>query len=83
MEVQASINFLVGSILFSIGIVVISAMIVAVNNLFSRYWKPIKWQIYNPADFTVVDHAIIEELKETMARKKSTTIDKNLSDNRQ
>jgi hypothetical protein len=70
MDIQSAINFVVGSILFSVGFIVLSAMIVAVNNLFSKYWKPIKWQVYNPADFTVVDHETIEELKRTMSKQK-------------
>jgi hypothetical protein len=71
MEIQSAISFVVGSILFSVGFLILSAMIVAVNNLFSKYWKPIKWQTYHPADFTVVDHETIEELKKTMARHKA------------
>jgi hypothetical protein len=70
MDIQSAINFVVGSILFSVGFIVICAMVVAVNNLFSKYWKPIKWQVYNPADFTVVDHETIEELKRTMLKQK-------------
>jgi hypothetical protein len=71
MDIQSAINFVVGSILFSVGFLILSAMIVAVNNLFSKYWKPIKWQIFNPADYTVIDHETIEELKKTMARHKA------------
>lgn len=70
MDIQSAINFVIGSILFSVGVIVISAMIVALNNLFSKYWKPIKWQVYNSADFTVVDHETIEELKRTMLKQK-------------
>ncbi len=71
MDIQSAINFVVGSILFSVGFLILSAMIVAVNNLFSKYWKPIKWQVFNPADYTVIDHETIEELKKTMARHKA------------
>jgi hypothetical protein len=70
MEIQSAINFVIGSILFSVGLLVIGAMIVALNNLFSKYWKPIKWQIYQPAEFTVVDHETIEELKRTLEKQK-------------
>jgi hypothetical protein len=71
MDIQSAINFVVGSILFSVGFLVICAMIVAVNNLFSKYWKPIKWQIYSPQDYTIVDHEAIEEIKKSMARQKA------------
>jgi hypothetical protein len=47
-------------------------MIVAVNNLFSKYWKPIKWQTYHPLDYTIVDHETIEELKQTLAKQKDS-----------
>ena len=71
MDIQSAINFVVGSILFSVGFLVICAMIIAVNNLFSKYWKPIKWQIYSPQDYTIVDHEAIEEIKKSMARQKA------------
>jgi len=70
MEIQSAINFVVGSILFSVGFLVICAMVVAVNNLFSKYWKPVKWNIYHPQDYTVVDHETIEELKKTLSRQR-------------
>lgn len=70
MEIQSAINFVIGSILFSVGALVIGAMIITLNNLFSKYWKPIKWQVFNPADYTVVDHDTIEELKKTLAKQK-------------
>ena len=35
-------EFLVGSILVSMGVLVISATAVALNRLFTRYWHPIK-----------------------------------------
>lgn len=72
MEIQSAISFVVGSILFSVGFLILSAMIVAVNNLFSKYWKPIKWQTYHPLDYTIVDHETIEELKQTLAKQKDS-----------
>jgi hypothetical protein len=71
MEIQSAINFVVGSILFSVGFLVLGALIIALNNMFSKYWKPIKWNIYHPQDYTVIDHETIEELKKTMARQKA------------
>ena len=62
MEIQSTINFLVGSILFSLGVVVISCMIVAVNNLFSRFWKPIKWQLYQPVEYRFIDPDSMEQV---------------------
>jgi hypothetical protein len=71
MEIQSAINFVVGSILFSVGFLVLGALIIALNNMFSKYWKPVKWNIYHPQDYTVIDHETIEELKKTMARQKA------------
>ena len=72
MEIQPAINFLIGSILFSAGIIVISVMILFLNNIFGKYWRPIKWQIYQPQDYAVIDHSVIEELKETLSKQKSS-----------
>ena len=70
MEIQSTINFLVGSILSCIGLLALSATLIAVNNLFARFLKPIKWQIYQAQDIHVVDHEVIEDLKKSMAQKK-------------
>jgi len=70
MDIQSAINFVVGSILFSVGFLVIGALIIALNNMFSKYWKPVKWNIYHPQDYTVIDHDTIEELKQTLSKQK-------------
>jgi hypothetical protein len=62
MEIQSTISFLVGSILFSFGVVVISCMIVAVNNIFSKFWKPIKWQLYQPVEYRFIDPDTMEQV---------------------
>lgn len=79
MDIQPAVNFLVGSILLSLGIIVVGIAILILNNLFSKYWKPIKWQIFQPADYTVVDHSMIEELKDSLAKKKDNSLDFNSS----
>ena len=38
-----SAMFLVCSMLLSAGFLVIVAAIVAINNIFSKYWKPLNW----------------------------------------
>ena len=45
---QASV-FFTGSILIMLGFVVITAGVVAINNLLHRYWKPVKF-------FKFLDH---------------------------
>lgn len=71
MDIQSAVNFLVGSVLFSVSLIVIGLAILALNNLFSRYWKSIKWQIFDPHDITVVDHKVIEELKHSLEKQKT------------
>ncbi len=78
MEIQPAINFLIGSILFSMGLIVISLMILFLNNVFGKYWRPIKWQIYQPQDYAVIDHSVIEELKQTIAKQKSSKKETNV-----
>jgi hypothetical protein len=43
MTLTEAANFLTGSILFALGAIVISGMILVINNMFTRYWKPITW----------------------------------------
>lgn len=62
MELQSAINFLVGSVLFSCGLVVLTLMVLAINNLFSKYWKPVKWSIYNPVEYRFVDPKTMTEV---------------------
>jgi hypothetical protein len=42
MDMDQSAVFLAGSILFALGIVVIVAAIVTINNILSKYWKPVR-----------------------------------------
>jgi hypothetical protein len=72
MDIQSAIHFVVGSILFSVGFLIIGALLIALNNMFSKYWKPVKWNIYSPQDYTVIDHETIEELKRTLSKQKDT-----------
>ena len=54
MSIESASNFLVGSILLSVGILVFVAAAVAINNLLFRFWKPVKifspdsWKAFNP-----------------------------------
>jgi hypothetical protein len=43
MDIDTASNFLVGSILFGLGLTVLTIAIVVINNIFSKYWKPVKW----------------------------------------
>lgn len=62
---QAAV-FLAGSILLMIGFIVISIGILVINNLFAKYWQPVKFLQYNevPIRFmTPEEHALYEKEK--------------------
>jgi hypothetical protein len=41
MDMTQAATFLSASILMSIGILVIAVLIIILNNMFSRFWKPV------------------------------------------
>jgi hypothetical protein len=43
MDIDQASTFLCGSILIGLGAIIIVGVIVAINNIFARYWKPIQW----------------------------------------
>ena len=56
MDMNQSAMFLAGALLIGIGSIVIAAVVLVINNLFAKFWKPITWQIYNPHSYpTTVD----------------------------
>jgi hypothetical protein len=65
MDVTNAAGVLAGSILTGLALIVIVATIVAINNIFHRYWKPVTlWRCDSlPARF-----ADPTELKETNAK---------------
>jgi hypothetical protein len=47
MDIESAANFLVGSILTGLGFCIIAIVIVFINNILSKYWKPVSivyWQ---------------------------------------
>jgi len=74
MDIEQAANFLIGSILIGIGCIVIASLILFLNNLFARYWKPVKWSVFsdinnitNGARF--VDPKEIDKTKEPSLKK--------------
>ena len=63
MDMDQAAVFLAGSILTALGFIVVVAAIVAVNNIISKYWKPVRiftsdsWNLNPP-----VRYATDEEL---------------------
>ena len=48
MDVNQAAVFLAGSILTGLGFIVVAGVILIVNNLFSKFWKPIEWERFLP-----------------------------------
>ena len=46
MNITDAVTFLAGSILISVGMAMIGLMLLVMNNLFSKYWKPVKVFVY-------------------------------------
>ena len=42
MDVESMANFFVGSILCGLGLVALAIAMVTINNIFAKYWKPVK-----------------------------------------
>jgi len=57
MDMDQSAVFLAGSILTMLGFIVVVAGIIAINNMISKYWKPVRiftsdsWHVNPPARF--------------------------------
>jgi len=47
MDVDNAAGILAGSILTMLALIIVVIGIVVINNIFSRYWKPIKWVKYD------------------------------------
>lgn len=41
MDITTAGIFFVGTILYGMGIIILAAVLVIINNLFSKFWKPI------------------------------------------
>lgn len=49
MDMSQAATFLGASILISIGVIVISVLLLILNNLFSKFWKPVVlMRFYDP-----------------------------------
>jgi len=53
MDMDQAAVFLGGSILTMLGFVVVVAGIVAINNIFSKFWKPVR--IFTPDSWTGIN----------------------------
>lgn len=45
MEINDAAAFLVGTLLIGLAFCIMGAMVLFLNNIFSKYWKPINWKL--------------------------------------
>jgi len=73
MDMDNAASILAGSILTGLAFIVFVIVIVVINNIFSKFWKPIKWVKYEdrfpPARFVTE-----EELAKSVEKKEPTIV---------
>ena len=74
MDIDQAATFLVGSILMGAGCIVIASLILFLNNMFAKYWKPVKWSVFSDMhDITngarFIDQKEIDKTKEPSLKK--------------
>lgn len=48
MDIDQASTFFVSSLLIGLGLVAIAATLTAINNIFSKYWKPVNFGYFLP-----------------------------------
>lgn len=78
MTLEGAANFLVGSILFGLGSLIIGVVVIMLNNLFSKYWKPYNWgSMYSePLVFNPNEPPKVEPVMSTKEEEKKDPITK-------
>jgi hypothetical protein len=61
MGVVDAANFVSSALLISLGVIIVVATILIINNLFNRYWRPVKVFTYIAAKISAEDAANMEE----------------------
>jgi hypothetical protein len=50
MNFEPAVNFMVGAVLVSVSVFFIAMFLLLLNNIFSKYWKPVRIVMYTSAD---------------------------------
>jgi hypothetical protein len=61
MNIEPSVNFLVGAILVSVSVFLVAMFMLLLNNIFSKYWKPVRLVMYSQADYPYRQEPVSEE----------------------
>ena len=75
MTVDSASTFLAATILSGVGFVIICVVLVVVNNIFAKYWKPVNLAVWLPKSFSMepTRFATQDELERI-----TPTLDKNI-----
>jgi hypothetical protein len=75
MGVVDAANFVSSALLISMGIIIIVATILIINNLFNRFWRPVKVFTYIAAKISAEDAAAMEanRVEPRIEQKKSSS----------
>jgi hypothetical protein len=74
MDMDQSAVFLAGSILTALGFLVVVAAIVAVNNILTKYWKPVRIFTADSWNFNPPTRYMTEEEVKAMDNSKEPTL---------
>ena len=78
MDVENAANILAGSILTGLAFIVFVIVIVIINNIFSKFWKPVKWVKYEDR-FPSARFVTEEELAKSGEKKEPTIVNETKS----
>ena len=73
MDMDVAATWLAGSILFGLSLIVLTITLLVINNLLSKYWKPVQWSALIPdhlgVSYKFMDQTV-EPVKEDPKAKK-------------
>jgi hypothetical protein len=68
LGVVEAANFVTSSLLISLGLIIIVATILVINNIVTRYWRPVKVFTYIAAKISAEDAAALEASREPLLK---------------
>lgn len=77
MEIESAANFLAGTILVGIGFIVIICVVVIINNILHKYWKPVTWGFSLPDTNARFIEPEVEKTVEPKLDKKRGIVEKS------
>ena len=78
MDIDTAATFFVGTILVGLGVIIIAMVVLLLNNLFNKFWKPVKFSIYQIPQYSFVDPPM-DNVATSNTETANTTIEVKLS----